>query len=78
MSDMSERFLETASALQDAVVKQRVEKAGRRQCDEPAFADWGGSRCYDCDDEMHEVRLMLGRVRCVACQTEAEARAGGR
>lgn len=78
MSDLSDRFLETASALQDAVVREKIDAARLRQCDQPQFVDWDRKTCYDCGCEMHPTRLLLGRVRCVACQEAEESLAGRR
>jgi len=35
----------------------------------PAF---DGKHCVDCDDLIPKVRLGLGRVHCVSCQTKIE------
>jgi len=44
------------------------------QAAEARFAGFDGAHCFDCHDELPRVRLLLGRVRCVRCQTRAESR----
>jgi len=47
------------------------------QFTEPRFAAFDGKHCFDCHDELPQVRLLLGRVRCVRCQTRAERQGAG-
>jgi RNA polymerase-binding transcription factor DksA len=34
--------------------------------------DFNGQHCVDCGDEIHPVRLELGKVRCIHCQSFLE------
>lgn len=36
--------------------------------------DFNGRDCIDCDEEIPAPRLLLGKVRCVDCQSELEHR----
>lgn len=33
-----------------------------------------GANCVECEDPLPELRLRIGRIRCVACQTRVEQR----
>lgn len=53
-----------AKALADHKTKMAPEK----------HPDFDGEHCLDCDTEIPEARLEMGRIRCVDCQTELEMR----
>jgi len=72
MSDFDNRFVEIAAGLQEAAIEKRVEEARKRQCDEYRFREWDKESCFDCGEDLPEVRINLGRVRCIHCQTKAE------
>lgn len=36
--------------------------------------DFDGEHCIDCDTDIPEVRLKMGKIRCVDCQAELELR----
>lgn len=36
--------------------------------------DFDGQHCIDCDAEIPQVRLNMGKIRCVDCQSELELR----
>lgn len=46
-------------------------KAAPEQVPNPD-GSWPLTTCIDCDEELNSVRLMMGRVRCIACQTHKE------
>jgi RNA polymerase-binding transcription factor DksA len=72
MSDFDNRFVEIAESLQAAAIDKRVEDARKRQCDEYRFREWDKETCFDCGNDMPKLRLDMGRVRCIFCQTKAE------
>lgn len=39
-----------------------------------ADGTWPITECVECATELNHVRLMMGRVRCFACQTDKEKR----
>lgn len=39
--------------------------------------DFDGSNCLDCTDPIPELRLKMGRIRCVDCQTVIERKQKG-
>ena len=39
-----------------------------------AHPDFDGETCVDCGDDIPGERLLMGRVKCVACQSALEAR----
>lgn len=51
-----------ADALRDARLKAQAEK----------HPDFDGKHCVECGEELPRVRLALGRVRCVECQSMLE------
>jgi len=35
---------------------------------------WPVTECVECSAELNHARLLMGRVRCIACQTDKEKR----
>lgn len=67
--------LDAASHVQD-LHNRRSEaavraKAAPEQVPNPD-GSWPMTKCIDCDEELNAVRLMMGRIRCIACQTHKE------
>lgn len=73
----SEKFsdeLDRASALQDAMNEEAITKF--RNMNKPeTHPDFDGETCVSCTAEMPEVRLSLGKIRCIDCQTLLETKA---
>lgn len=61
-------FMERESSLAAALQKLKPQ----------THPDFNGSDCVDCSDPMPDVRLRMGRIRCVYCQELLEAKAQGR
>ena len=55
-----------------------LEDARRRQLGKSgaeSHPEFDGEHCVDCDESIPVVRLQLGRVRCVGCQSILEKNA---
>lgn len=58
---------EIASALEIGFIAHALEMHKAKVAPE-SHPDFDGEHCVDCDDKIHEVRLTMGKVRCVHCQ----------
>lgn len=58
---------EIASALEIGFIAHALEMHKSKVAPE-SHPDFDGEHCVDCDEKIHEVRLTMGRVRCVHCQ----------
>lgn len=73
---MDEKYMETASALEqmhrDAAIAASAPKP------EPVPEEFDGVHCAEpeCGEEIHPVRLAMGKFRCTDCQTRKETRRG--
>lgn len=68
---MDEKFLELAAKLEQQQredARQRVERALRPE----KHPDFDGAHCVDCEDDIPQGRLALGKIRCVPCQSMLE------
>lgn len=71
--DSSEVFDETDHAQHQQLREQAAIQERARQMARPeTHPDFDGQHCVDCDDEIPEFRLKIGRVRCVDCQQAIE------
>lgn len=68
---MDERFLEVASAREQREREYGIERAARANGAEK-HPDFDGLHCVECDDTIPALRLNMGKVRCVICQTTKE------
>lgn len=66
--------LDEASALSASITEQAIAEA-RRTVAKEFHPDFDGESCIDCGDTIPEARLLMGRIRCVRCQTLKERRA---
>lgn len=69
--------LDRASWLTQQTTDDAVEEQRRRAAPEQVQNEdgtWPHAECVDCDSEIPEARLALGRVRCVVCQEVLERR----
>lgn len=58
---------EIASALEIGFIAHALELHKAKVAPEK-HPDFDGQHCVDCEDEIPELRLNMGRVRCVHCQ----------
>lgn len=71
--DASEVYDEAdiASALEAGFIAQALERHKEKVAPEK-HPDFDGETCVDCGIEIPQVRLDMGKVRCVNCQAELE------
>lgn len=63
-SDLEELFREKAIEAAQSNLRQH-------------HPDFDGANCMDCSDPITELRLTMGRIRCVYCQEMLERRQRG-
>lgn len=72
--------LDTASELSqlmnDSAVA-RIQKLAKPEQVRNPDGSWPHPECDDCGGEIIEGRLMIGKIRCIACQTALERRRAG-
>lgn len=68
---MDERFFEAASAREQRERDIGVAAAGAALRPE-THPEFDGDNCVECDNPVHPLRLAMGKVRCVFCQTTKE------
>lgn len=56
-----------ASALELGFIAQALERHKEKVAPEK-HPDFDGTHCVDCDIEIPQLRLTMGKVRCVDCQ----------
>lgn len=61
---------QTEAATELAIAVQRA-KAAPEQAQLPD-GSWPTTECVKCDEPIGEVRLSMGKVRCIGCQTSLE------
>jgi RNA polymerase-binding transcription factor DksA len=64
---------DVASEVELAQREKAIAETRARNAPE-THPDFDGTHCVDCDDEIPEQRLFLGKVRCVVCQGRLERR----
>lgn len=57
-----------------AVCTEEAERRIRRQVLPESHPEFDGTHCVDCWEPLHQVRIAMGRVRCVTCQEELDQR----
>ena len=65
--------LDRASMIQERLNEEALETVKRRNQPE-THPDFDGATCIECGDDLPQVRLGLGKIRCVACQSVREAK----
>lgn len=60
-----------ASYLDEKSSLERVKEAMNPK-NQIGYVDFDGEHCVDCDEKLSEIRLKIGSIRCVNCQTELE------
>ena len=73
--DAANHFADMHNRRSEAAVRA---KAAPEQVPNPD-GSWPTMTCIDCDEDLNPARLLMGRVRCIACQTckeKVEARRG--
>lgn len=68
---MDERFFEIAAAREQREREAGVAAASATTRPE-THPDFDGVHCVDCEDDIHPLRLAMGKVRCVLCQSAKE------
>ena len=74
---MTADFIDQASDLEAATTALALERAMAKAKPEQMQNDdgsWPTLLCRDCDEEIEEPRLLMGKVRCIGCQTAHEKR----
>ena len=51
-----------------------ARKKSRPEQEQRADGSWPHPECVDCEGPIGEVRLGMGRIRCIHCQTDLEAK----
>lgn len=68
---MDEVFLESAEQRERQARDDAIARSARALA--PQYhPDFDGSTCVECADPLPATRLLMGRVRCVICQTHIE------
>jgi RNA polymerase-binding transcription factor DksA len=67
MSDPNDEASELEQAHRESAINAASMKAGRE-----THPDFDGEHCVHCGDPIHPLRLEMGRVRCVYCQSALE------
>lgn len=62
-----------ASLIEAAFTEESIEMA-RKAIAPETHPEFDGIHCVECGEEIPDVRLRLGKVRCVECQREIEWR----
>lgn len=70
---MNEKDFELAEKITDAIRDNAILEATRKAKPE-THPDFDGAHCVDCEVEIPKPRLLMGKVRCVHCQTVLERR----
>ena len=68
---MDENHFEMAERLEQAQRDSAIKAAAKASAPEK-HPDFDGAHCVDCDIEIPDGRLKLGKVRCVDCQSHLE------
>ena len=72
--------LDAAAAITEAFTQESISKVQAMLKPEQVKNEdgtWPVTECVDCDQELPEGRLELGKVRCVHCQGLLEKRRAG-
>lgn len=62
-----------ASALEMGFIAKALAEHKNKVAPE-SHPDFDGEHCLDCDADIPVIRLNMGKIRCVDCQTELEMR----
>lgn len=68
---MDEKTFELAEQLEQRQRDDAIARAARG-AQQQFDADFDGTHCVLCGDEIPEARLKLGKARCITCQTHWE------
>jgi RNA polymerase-binding transcription factor DksA len=68
---MDERLFERAAAREESERQAGVEAAAATARPE-SHPEFDGQNCVECDNPIPQLRLAMGKVRCVFCQTTKE------
>lgn len=70
---MDEREFEIASNTTERLHAEGVAMVQLRLAPQH-HPDFDGAHCLDCETPLPALRLEMGRIRCVECQTSLDAR----
>ncbi len=73
MHERSADLIDEANALAASLTEGAIAAARRANIPE-SHPDFDGETCVSCGDDIPEVRLKMGKMRCVRCQQEIEIR----
>lgn len=73
MYERSADLIDEANALAASLTEGAIAAARRANSPE-THPDFDGETCVKCGDDIPELRLNMGKVRCVKCQEEIEIR----
>lgn len=62
-----------ASAVEMGMLNHALEKHKEKLIPE-THPDFDGKHCIECDTDIPDLRLGMGKIRCVDCQSELEIR----
>lgn len=68
---MNEKELEKSTKRIEAVRDANIAAIRARNLPE-THPNFDGEHCVDCDDDIPDGRLKLGKIRCVSCQAFIE------
>lgn len=75
-ADDLDQAAELTQRMNDSAVA-RVQKLARPEQVRNADGTWPHPDCDDCGGEIIEGRLLMGKIRCIACQIALERRRAG-
>jgi RNA polymerase-binding transcription factor DksA len=62
---------ELASALESSMLSKALKDHAQKMAPQK-HPNFDGLHCIDCEEEIHEGRLKMGRIRCTDCQEHQE------
>ena len=71
--DVLDQAADLASRLSEAAVDHARHRAKPEQVQNPD-GSWPQTECEDCGEDIEEARLLMGKIRCIACQRTREHR----
>lgn len=71
-ADDLDRAAELTQRANDAAIEEAKRRNKAEQAQNPD-GTWPVTQCVDCEDVLTHLRMSMGRIRCVYCQTEIEA-----
>lgn len=63
--------LDMASEM-EMIFNEEAQQAVAARLQPETHPDFDGRHCIECEDELPELRLTMGRIHCVSCQQRIE------